>query len=100
MYICIILKLGENKRPLATGPLTPRLYGKFKFLNYCKLEVRKIVIKFDIEFHLHTVRTARFSKKSPGSDVGVIKKMSEKLKKKVGVDTTKCQQKIDHSELL
>ena len=83
MYICIILKLGENKRPLATGPLTPRLYGKFKFLNYCKLEVRKIVIiKFDIEFHLHTVRTARFSKKSPGSDVGVIKKMSEKLKKK------------------
>ena len=83
MYMCIILKLGENKRPLATGPPTPRLYGKFKFLYYCKLEVRKIVIiKFDIEFHLHTVRTARFSKKSPGSDVGVINKMSEKFKKK------------------
>jgi hypothetical protein len=53
MYMCIILKLDENKRPLATGPPTPRLYGKFKFWNYCKLEVRKIVIiKFDIEFHM------------------------------------------------
>ena len=30
----------------------------------------------------HTARTARFSKKSLGSDVGEIKKMSEKLKKK------------------
>ena len=29
-----------------------------------------------------TARTARFSKKSLGSDVGEIKKMSEKLKKK------------------
>jgi hypothetical protein len=32
--------------------------------------------------NLHTARTARFSKKSLGSDVGEIKKMSEKLKKK------------------
>ena len=31
---------------------------------------------------LYTARTARFSKKSLGSDVGEIKKMSEKLKKK------------------
>ena len=30
----------------------------------------------------YTARTARFSKKSLGSDVGEIKKMSEKLKKK------------------
>ena len=30
----------ENKRLLATGPPTPRLYGKFKFWNYCKLEVQ------------------------------------------------------------
>ena len=27
-----------NKRPLATSPPTPRLYGKIKFWNYCKLE--------------------------------------------------------------
>jgi len=30
----------KNKRLLATGPPTPRLYGKIKFWNYCKLEVQ------------------------------------------------------------
>jgi hypothetical protein len=40
--------------------------------------------------HLVTVRTARFSKKSLWSDVGEIKKMSAKFKKKVSVDTGKC----------
>ena len=44
----------------------------------------------------NTVRTARFSKKSLGSDVGEIKKMSEKFFKKVGVDTAKCPRKIKH----
>ena len=44
----------------------------------------------------NTVRTVRFSKKSLGSDVGEIKKMSEKFKKKVGVDTAKCPRKIKH----
>ena len=29
-----------NKRPFTTGHPTPRLYGKFKFWNYCKLEVQ------------------------------------------------------------
>ena len=48
----------------------------------------------------NTARTARFSKKSLGSDVGEIKKMSEKLKKKVGVDTAKCPRKIEHGDLL
>ena len=47
-----------------------------------------------------TARTARFSKKSLRSDVGEIKKMSEKLKKKVGVDTAKCPRKIEHGDLL
>ena len=47
-----------------------------------------------------TARTARFSKKSLGSDVGEIKKMSEKLKKNVGVDTAKCPRKIEHGDLL
>ena len=42
-----------------------------------------------------TARTARFSKKSLGSDVGEIKKMSEKLKKKSGVDTAKCLRKTN-----
>ena len=46
-----------------------------------------------------TACTARFSKKSLGSDVGEIKKMSEKLKK-VGVDTAKCLRKMEHSDLL
>ena len=47
-----------------------------------------------------TARTARFSKKSLGSDVGEIKKMSEKLKKKVCVYTAKCPRKIEHGDLL
>ena len=38
--------------------------------------------EFKMFFLLPTARTARFSKKSLGSDVGEIKKMSEKLKKK------------------
>ena len=42
-----------------------------------------------------TARTARFSKKSLGSDVGEIKKMSEKLKKK-----SECPRKMEHSDLL
>jgi hypothetical protein len=52
-----------------------------------------------------TARTARFSKKSLGSDVGEIKKMSEKLKKKKSVftprnvreksNTIKCRQNTD-----
>jgi hypothetical protein len=45
---------------------------------------------------LTTVHTVRSSKKSLGSDVGEIKNMSEKLKKKVGVDTAKCLRKIKH----
>ena len=36
----------------------------------------------DSNHHRDTARTARFSKKSLRSDVGEIKKMSEKLKKK------------------
>ena len=32
--------------------------------------------------------------------VGEIKKMSEKLKKKVGVYTAKCPRKIEHGDLL
>ena len=44
----------------------------------------------------YTARTARFSKKSLGSDVGEIKKMSEKLKK----NTAKCPRKIKHGDLL
>ena len=47
----------------------------------------------------YTARTARFSKKSLGSDVGEIKKMSEKFKK-VCVDTAKCPRKIEHGDLL
>ena len=35
-----------------------------------------------INIDICTARTVRFSKKSLGSDVGEIKKMSEKLKKK------------------
>jgi hypothetical protein len=46
-----------------------------------------------------TARTARFSKKSLGSDVGEIKKMSEKFKKKVGVYTAKCPRKIEHYKM-
>ena len=41
---------------------------------------------FFLQFRIHwdtTARTARFSKKSLGSDVGEIKKMSEKFKKKL-----------------
>ena len=40
--------------------------------------------------------TARFSKKSLGSDVGEIKKMSEKLKKK----SVFTPRKIEHGDLL
>ena len=51
-----------------------------------------------------TARTARFSKKSLGSDVGEIKKMSEKFKKKSVFtprnvreksNTIKCRQNTD-----
>ena len=41
----------------------------------------------------NTARTARFSKKSLGSDVG-------EIKKKVGVDTAKCPRKMEHGDLL
>jgi hypothetical protein len=40
-----------------------------------------------------TARTARFSKKSLGSDVG-------EIKIKVGVDTAKCPRKMEHGDLL
>ena len=40
------------------------------------------VIHRKLQNVVYTARTARFSKKSLGSDVGEIKKMSEKLKKK------------------
>ena len=43
-----------------------------------------------------TARTARFSQKSLGSDVGEIKKMSEKLKKK----SVLSPRKIEHGDLL
>jgi hypothetical protein len=55
--------------------------------------------EFDI-FRQCTARTARFGKKSLGSDVGEIKKMSEKFKKQVGVYTAKCPRKIEHGDLL
>jgi hypothetical protein len=66
------------------------------------------ILTFSTQNHLNlkyftnfdTARTARFSKKSLGSDVGEIKKMSEKLKKKVSVYTAKCPRKIEHSDLL
>ena len=40
-----------------------------------------------------TARTARYSKKSLGFDVG-------EIKKKVGVYTAKCPRKIEHGDLL
>ena len=41
-----------------------------------------------------TVCKARFSKKSLWSDVGEIKKISTKFKKKISVGTAKCSRKI------
>jgi len=41
----------------------------------------------------NTVRTAHFSKKSLGSDVGEIKKMSEKFKKKSVLTPRNAQEK-------
>ena len=43
---------------------------------------RRICFSIQPQLQLVNLHTARFSKKSLGSDVGEIKKMSEKLKKK------------------
>ena len=47
-----------------------------------KRSISKYVSESKIILLTCTARTARFSKKSLGSDIGEIKKMSEKLKKK------------------
>ena len=47
-----------------------------------KLKVQLVISNNSDAIKHDTARTARFSKKSLGSDVGEIKKMSEKLKKK------------------
>jgi hypothetical protein len=48
----------------------------------CDLQPVLVIFQGVIEIGSHTARTARFSKKSLRSDVGEIKKMSEKFKKK------------------
>jgi hypothetical protein len=86
--------IGGGKRTEKNTDL-PQITGKlYNIMLYRLGEIRTHNIIGD------TARTARFSKKSLGSDVGEIKKMSEKLKKKVGVDTAKCPRKMEHGDLL
>ena len=66
-----------------TNMIKAKLYMNVHWMVLYKLDV----FCFDMKFKMVataglTARTAQFSKKSLGSDVGEIKKMSEKLKKK------------------
>jgi hypothetical protein len=74
-YILGVSFIGGGKRTEKNMDL-PQITGKlYNIMLYRLGEIRTHNIIGD------TARTARFSKKSLGSDVGEIKKMSEKLKK-------------------
>jgi hypothetical protein len=63
---------GHTRKSIMAAPMFLRI----------KRSISKYVSESKIILLTCTARTARFSKKSLGSDIGEIKKMSEKLKKK------------------
>jgi hypothetical protein len=82
-YICYGSVLGLHMLWISTWVT----YVMDRYLGY---------ICYGSVLRLHTARTARFSKKSLRSDIGEIKKMSEKLKKK----SVLTPRKIEHGDLL